>query len=1147
MSFAPFHPGKQRRGIALVVVLALIVLLTFLVVAYLSQATFSRQISTSSAGQMEARQLAATGAQLIVHDLRQEIAAGSKPRAAGKPGYLPASRRTSVPFRMVEEGSRDNLLKASLDGIALFGGSDYDTANHPPILEASKVSTASASANRRSVDPARWSRPALVPGTVATPDWVILTRGGPKRFANFDDDLSNKPDLANASYAIGRFAFTVYDTGGLIDINAAGYPTGMAADDVARKGPLAFADLTRIPGISGAGAVNDFVSWRNTASATPTAYRAWALDPSHGFLTVAQGDQALLSRQDLLAYQSAHPETFGPEALPFLSIFSRSVNGPVYQPATDMRPEYEAQAETASAINRNLPNVCFKAEATLTRYRLDGRPEAVSVRAGDPLISTRFPLHRLAWLGSNGIRAPGSADAVRRHFGLRWDAAGHQWVYTSPDAGNTATGVIKTLEQVADAGREPDFFELLKAGILNGSLGQVGVTNPGDGGSRTMEMDEDPDIQIMRIGAAIIDQYDADSYPSAIEFGSLNSLGSGGYEDKVFGIENTPFINRIYIYNHRLRDETKKPTSSVAVLYAIEVWNPHQNAREPARDADGAVIPIRVAASGTVNCVVQGGDTVDARSDTAAESGPRSFSPASDYLEFVPTEQLIRPMRLIPNNATAIQSSDPKTALAATTGNAANIVSEPGATNPCHFAGFVFRTFTAIPDRFLTEDPDDKYWNRITVAPSPYLSIELEYRDETGTWRPYHFMRLQQTFVVDDYLSYESGELKTKGCFLNNNASFRWQNDAGPGGFWAVMDPRTTRFGLPRSDGRSGPMRDTLRNDVADKADNTGDAFEGKWCKYLWPTTGSKPSAWAATVSGPSSTPVIWKAMFHALSDNRRTSLNGLPANSCYYQDPDGVVRPGDGYLGAYPYFSNVEYASSALGAAKLDNPPPKPLILNRPFRSVGELGYVFRDMPWKTLDFSSPFSADAGLLDLFSCDENEVVAAKVNLNTCHAEVIEAILAGALKGERADLNNNTQELDAREAVSYLDAETEAQRLAQALVAHTGSTEEDEGPMLTAADFVTRLSTTTATDSADELFPDRIKTRREAAIRALAEATQARTWNFLIDVIAQSGRYPPSAKTLESFVVEGECRVWLHVAIDRYSGKVIDSMIEPVNE
>ena len=73
----------------------------------------------------------------------------------------------------------------------------------------------------------------------------------------------------------------------------------------------------------------------------------------------------------------------------------------------------------------------------------------------------------------------------------------------------------------------------------------------------------------------------------------------------------------------------------------------------------------------------------------------------------------------------------------------------------------------------------------------------------------------------------------------------------------------------------------------------------------------------------------------------------------------------------------------------------------------------------------------------------------------------------------------------------------------------------------------------------------MKAQGEAVPRALASVGQTRTWNP-ID-IAQSGNYPPGANDLANLVVQGEQRYWLHVAIDRFTGQVIDKQIEVVNE
>ena len=59
-------------------------------------------------------------------------------------------------------------------------------------------------------------------------------------------------------------------------------------------------------------------------------------------------------------------------------------------------------------------------------------------------------------------------------------------------------------------------------------------------------------------------------------------------------------------------------------------------------------------------------------------------------------------------------------------------------------------------------------------------------------------------------------------------------------------------------------------------------------------------------------------------------------------------------------------------------------------------------------------------------------------------------------------------------------------------------------------------------------------QKEAIARALAEMGQTRTWNLFIDVIAQTGKYKPNSPNLtaSNFVVEGEKRYWLHIALGR---------------
>jgi hypothetical protein len=68
-----------------------------------------------------------------------------------------------------------------------------------------------------------------------------------------------------------------------------------------------------------------------------------------------------------------------------------------------------------------------------------------------------------------------------------------------------------------------------------------------------------------------------------------------------------------------------------------------------------------------------------------------------------------------------------------------------------------------------------------------------------------------------------------------------------------------------------------------------------------------------------------------------------------------------------------------------------------------------------------------------------------------------------------------------------------------------------------------------------------------ALRALSQPGQTRTWTFLLDLVAQSGRMATNADGFEDFLVDGERRVWAHIAIDRFTSQVIDLELEQVDE
>jgi hypothetical protein len=218
---------------------------------------------------------------------------------------------------------------------------------------------------------------------------------------------------------------------------------------------------------------------------------------------------------------------------------------------------------------------------------------------------------------------------------------------------------------------------------------------------------------------------------------------------------------------------------------------------------------------------------------------------------------------------------------------------------------------------------------------------------------------------------------------------------------------------------------------------------------------------------------------------------------------------------------------------------PLRPVMMNRPFRSVGEMAYAFRDQPFRTLSFSwapTTPNPDAGLLSLFSVndytDSSGTRGGVINLNSRQAPALAAILTNTITQENTPRNNN-----GTSPLPVPLASPAANNVATSLILSSIS-----APVVNRGDVATLIANEIG------LGPTVPKTQREAIARALGEVDQTRTWNLLLDVIAQTGRFPPNATSLTNgFVVNGEQRYWVHVAVDRFTGQVIDKQIEVVNE
>jgi hypothetical protein len=868
-----------------------------------------------------------------------------------------------------------------------------------------------------------------------------------------------------------------------LDANVVGYPTGTTADQSGRKGPVAFADLTTLPyPIPTDPQVNKIVGWRNygsiLATATAGQISAFGTFPNFTFtaalatnyvnnfvvfnttgfartngaiVTNGRTDQMFLSRQQLIAFRAT--TQFSSNALQYLTTFSRELNAPTWKPSTPTGSTIDyatlantPTADTSTAINRDLLFVRVPVGSP-------GFPRAdgTSAAAGDLLITRRFPLSRINGLAdptfpataakstlsdqNNGLLAAATALTVQRDFGLKWNA--DHWDYVGA-TGTTVQSTIKRLDEVALANREPNFFELLKAGILSGSVGI------GSGGANTFVAADakylNSDYQIMQIGANIIDQWDSDNIPTFINFGLPAS--------QLAGIENLPYLNKLVF--KPAWTGPKSGTYTFDAWLIPSLWNPHQNAPPAPQN-------IRIAMTA---------GTMTASTTSPSLTTPLITGSAAQFM----TVDASKFGTVAPGNPSVNNPSAPTAASIVKPPNPPGTITLSTDAAPGPYYGFhVVATTTTVPTASTTAQPN---------FPLP-ATFELQVQ-VNGNWKAY------QTWTGCS----NSTPLTCNPTGLTGDTTLQDPE-------FVTLDPRTLRFGVWGNAFNVSLVPADKTNGVTYSLETSAGVYET--ITALPPM----PQGTTFTYAGPP----------YALY-NYANNTDGI----VHYTDSDTRQRQGDIISGA---------TTAMLPADFVD----RPQILNRPFQSMAELGQVFRDQPWKTLDFGDFITtavpgADAGLLDIFTLHEASMEAGKTSLNTRQTPVLTAILSGATKR----LADGTTTI----------SPTQRDNIVTALVALQ--------PMVRKTDLLTGLAGNATVTGLGT------KEARESVIRAFSDAGQTRTWNLMIDVVAQSGRYPPNAGSgpntanpLANFMVEGEQHYWVHVAIDRFTGQVIDKQIEVVNE
>src|SRR5205807_5315631 len=126
----------------------------------------------------------------------------------------------------------------------------------------------------------------------------------------------------------------------------------------------------------------------------------------------------------------------------------------------------------------------------------------------------------------------GTAANILNYFGLAWDTTNERWNYVGHNASTTPVGSLSQLGSLTGS-RDPDFFELLQAGVLSSSVGDAAAADP----VLPIYHQQSKMLHILTIGANLIAQSRTDCYPVRI------ACSVGGTTMEAIGTPRLPFLS----------------------------------------------------------------------------------------------------------------------------------------------------------------------------------------------------------------------------------------------------------------------------------------------------------------------------------------------------------------------------------------------------------------------------------------------------------------------------------------------------------------------------------------------------------------------------------------------------------------------------
>jgi hypothetical protein len=1127
--------SASKSGMALIITLAAIVLVTMAAMAFFSRATGNRLVESSRTNLVQSAQLTRTGVDYVTTQFLSDIVGNSTAVTIGNSTiYRPTNAINMVPLRSVHGDLANDTQFPNLVLQSLGGNSSAEPAP-----------------NGRSIGTTAWNAPLLLGGdgfisTNTVPTWIYVNRDG------------STSTSVNAT-TIGRFAFNAYKIGGLLDINAFGHGDAFSTDDKKTKGSPISAALDALPGISAAATKsNNSTSWpptwRITGDWAGVTYNGTGnATDSHKYylgtgwrIPFSQNRTAthrfFTSRQDLIRYAKANPSTFtvnGTQipALQHLTHWARDVDLPTHEPASG-RPKVQNNFTAGG-------NDAFGLDDALNPSLL-----TVTKTGGGPAITERFPLSRLSMASTPVPPADPSANAsdILKYFGLIWDSANNRWKYDHGDPSD-----ILPLSDIP-ANRDPDFVELLKAAINVGSLGkQFGIPFPSVYSSLGFPaqkggQDGSVNYQLIQIAANIIDQYDSDGYPTRILFDGR----------EFYGIEDVPRLHVAADRSFRVGNSNLTIPGFVApggtalplqvMMVQPQLWNSHDSAATG--EASPNPLNFRITARSTA--------------DLGVEGSWFWKPPPNDTLPYPQNQIRTAFFTNLSNNGTGAANIGGPDCTQSIAYNGTQFISfsmgnsglfrEPtylaqvGYPAGSNAIGFPNNMDMKVTDSIAPNTPDtivDIYYG--INRENPVINTNLNPGSvNTGTTQ-------QALGFVVGYMPGQvgGGQWGSYHCATGGPVSLELQYSQG-GNWWTIDKQQICLTPV----GRNYSQEAYMATRVDPRSDRWG-SF------YLWQnfTNGLDPAGAGGylinfqirnfsitsnpspnvyhhltkytTVNSTSSTIATgWTGLGTAAAPGR-LQRNSVSSDPFRYTDPDGVQRRGvaayatDNSSAGWPMNSSNTSASYN----PTYNPASRPIVLNRPFRSIAELGNVFRGTPWRNLDFMTPESGDRVLLDLFTMEESpsdNLVGGRVNLNMVSQPVLSALLQGA---------------GLVDGISTIDATTAANMALEFNNFTTGN-----ATLKDRSEIVGRwVSGTTFAGPAEKMASKLATTQqplhrnRDTIVASLADVGTVRSWNFLIDVVAQSGLV-----TNGQFIPQGESRLWECVAIDRFTARVVARTTENIS-